>query len=1098
MKQFPGARYCAILVVVMLCGVLVAPPAQAFSDTHGHWAAFYIDHLTARGLIAGYPDGSFKPQDSISRAEFATLVVSVLHKQGEASTLQQGRSSFSDCQGNWAQGSIEMAYELGLTYGARGSRFEPERDTTREEAAVILSVALGCPEAERPALKFSDAAQISEDAVPYIACALSKGLINGMPDGSFRPGDPLSRAQVAVIMNRFMATQGEDFDFYGVVKSVEESGRLHILTGGSEQTFDLAQRAVIYDRDCASYASRIPQNSPLYFDVDDSGRINFACLSSDADNLINLSYRQLPDYDSGSSSGSEPWQLTGMNYAGEDDPDSPVENPGRDPADALSSDGPVLLGQEIDEESVSSEQANPATSLDACRAAMKADQFVRATGVSGHGQLIAIIDSGVDPGHPDLQTTSQGQPKLLDYIDLTEEGRVNLAASAGSNGTVDLDGILYNVKGITSADRIYRVGLLPKSSLPADFACNLTMSGLAVLAVCSTRSGECDRLYLDLDGDCSFTDENPVSPYSVSRQTVTLVNAKKARLNLAVAEMDRKGGYIKLGFDGLGHGTTVAGVAAACGLMQGVAPGASILPIKIVNRAGATSIDLLKEAVSAARDRGARIAVISMGQAVLSSYDRGTLEALARTARDKYGMILVMAAGNNGPGLESVNQSSDISSIISVGAYATPEMWKNDYGWNVKSSTLWYFSPAGPGLHAGVAPLVVAPGSAVSCYPLWSSQSYRLVQGTSIAAPNLAGALALLLEASPSEDYLHKTRQVWEAVLNGASALPGYQPVEQGYGAVDLMGAWENMQKNTELAPDLNVSQSSPGLTASQGLYTRGMAPGQFGITITNDSDSLCELVIARAAAWMSPAQNSLQLPARSSREFEVNYADLEDAGLYSTLLVADDKETLGFDAVAMQTVVIPVRLDELPNKTVAFQGRLGPGLFQRYFFEVPEGSAELQFNLDVTGSGRVRLYVFDPSGRQYAGEYVGDGADQKRCELEPDEIAPGIWEAVVYSSASLSQYGSSDSEYMFTTSLKKTAATLKSLDSKYLVSCLPSSLLQNIKQSMVTLRFWSPDSKQAASGIVSVNGRLYEIRDGMVQLEQPVAEDRVNIEVGW
>lgn len=1073
MKPFPGARLCSLIVVFLLCSGLAppgaAPFAAAFPDTHGHWAAFYIDHFIARGLIAGYPDGTFKPQDSISRAEFTTLLVSVLHQQDQAAVLQAGRSSYSDCQGLWAQGSIEFAHEMGYVYGVKGSLFEPERDTTRQEAAVILALALDCGDENLPVLDFTDVSQISPDARKHVACAMSKGLITGLPDGSFRPGDPLSRAQVAVIMNRFLATRGEDFDFYGVVKSVDDGGRLHIMTGGSEQAFDLARSAVIYDQDRLSYAVRIPLESAIYFDVDPSGMINFACLCPPAGRVLSLNYVSLPDYQVHSSPGDR------LSLAGTEDDEAADENAAR------------------------ADLSNPGSSLDACRRAMKADLFMKETGASGSGQLIAVIDSGVDPGHPDLQSNEQGQPKLLDYIDLTSEGRVELSpVVADSAGLVKLSGVEYKAKGITSVDKIYRLGVLPKSAFPADFAADFTDAGLAVMAVCSSRAGNCDYVYADLDGDRSFSDENPLPAYSAKRQFITLTNSRKARLNMVVADLDKKGSYLKMGFDGQGHGTIVAGVAAAAGVIKGIAPDATILPVKIVNRAGSASVSQLKEAVIAAGERGARIAVISLGQGSLNSYQRMSLENLALTVREKYGMILVMAAGNNGPGLESVNDSSDLSSIISVGAYATPEMWKNDYGWDVKSPTLWYFSPAGPGSRAGLAPLLVAPGSAVSCYPQWSSESYRLMQGTSIAAPSVAGALALLLEASPGEDYRLRSSQARAALLNGTSPLQGFQPVEQGYGAIDMMQAWDSMKKNSEIAPDLKVSQASPGLLQAQGLYTRGLAPGQFNITLTNESDNLCQLMLTRAARWVAPAQNSLQLPANSSREIGLDYSDLETSGLYSALLVADDAETLGFDAVAMQTVVIPVRLDQLPGKTVAFGGELGPGLFQRYFVEAPEGSTSLDLNLDINGQGRVRLYLISPDGQTWRSDYVGKGSDQSECNLSRPDPCPGIWEAVVYSSAALSEYGISRSGYSLTASLKKSAVPPEPLDRKYLVSCLPSSLLPNIKQSMVTLRFWQPDSKLEASGIVAVNGRLYQIHDGMVQLDQPVDQDMVSIQVGW
>ncbi len=1064
MTRLIYARSSAIILSGLLIIALTVTTAAGFPDTSKHWAVFYIDHLMSRGLISGYPDGTFGPENTITRAEFITLLISALNKGEEAQTLQKGKSSYSDCAGTWVQGSAEVACELGLTWGGRGGLFEPWRSITREEASVMLVRALNCPESDSSSLRFTDSERIDPAAAGYVACAADKGLIDGLPDGSFRPGDPLTRSQACVIMMRFLAVQGADFDFYGQVRSMEGSGRLHIMINGAEQVFELSKKAIIYKNGGSAYASEIPVNSYMYFDVDSAGRIDFACISEREEDLLNLHFMPMPDYTKSDTGSGE------LNLMSED-----VEESG-------------VLDLE-----------NPGKSLDQCRAAMKADVFSKLTGSSGNGQLIAVIDSGVDAGHPDLQVSQQGQPKILDYIDLTDEGKVSLEAlEKPVNDSVRYEGVTYGVKGIKSMGNSFRVAFLDTSVLPAGFTQNLSQKRLPVLAACGHISGVYDRLYFDLDNDRDFSDEKAIQPYSQARQTVTLSNSKNRKLNFVVSELDKKGAFARLSFDGLGHGTNVAGVASACGKIKGIAPGSTILPIKIVNRAGMTTIDQLKKAVTLAQERGSRIAIISMGQAELSAYERRTLEALARTALEQYGMILVMAAGNNGPGLESVSASADTSYIFSVGAYASPQMWKTDYGWEVKDPTLWYFSAAGPGSEAQVAPLVVAPGSAVSCNPLWDEQAYKLVQGTSIAAPNTAGALALLLEATPGDKYVQKTRAAWVGLLNGASPLPGFQPVEQGYGAVDLTGAWKYMKASTSLAPDIDVRQGSPGIIRSLGLYSRGFAPGEFTVSLTNNSPNLCELMLARATSWMSTEQTSLQLPGNSTRSFQVKYNDLDKSGLYSALLVADDKETLGFDAVALQTVIIPVKLESVANKAVAFNDQPGAGQYRRYFLEIPSGSTALDFTLELNGQGRVRLYLIAPDGQQHSGDFIGKGAEQEYCSQHLSNPEPGIWEAVVYSSASLSEYGLANSSYILTARLLKGQTLSPKLEPEYLVSVLPGTLLQNVTRSMITLKFWNPSSKQQAEGIVCVEGRLYQIEDGMVQIEQPDKSANNQIDVGW
>ena len=112
------------------------------------------------------------------------------------------------------------------------------------------------------------------------------------------------------------------------------------------------------------------------------------------------------------------------------------------------------------------------------------------------------------------------------------------------------------------------------------------------------------------------------------------------------------------------------------------------------------------------------MAVVSLGQYQLSNQAHDQLARTAEQMWKKYQMIICMAAGNNGPGINTVTRSSALCNVFSVGAYA-PQMWYRDYGWQVEEPTLWYFSSVGPSADGLLAPTVIAPGNAISTYPLW-------------------------------------------------------------------------------------------------------------------------------------------------------------------------------------------------------------------------------------------------------------------------------------------------------------------------------------------------------------------------------------------
>ena len=102
------------------------------------WAYGDIESLSGLGYISGYPDGSFKPGNTITRAEFVSILAKVL----KLATYNPAAPDFSDvAQGDWFYGSVEEAVYAGIVKGY-GSTFKPDDPITREEMAVILVNAL--------------------------------------------------------------------------------------------------------------------------------------------------------------------------------------------------------------------------------------------------------------------------------------------------------------------------------------------------------------------------------------------------------------------------------------------------------------------------------------------------------------------------------------------------------------------------------------------------------------------------------------------------------------------------------------------------------------------------------------------------------------------------------------------------------------------------------------------------------------------------------------------------------------------------------------------------------------------------------------------
>lgn len=1053
-----------LIIIFICCNPLVA---YAFSDTRQHWAAPQIDHLNNRELISGYPDKSYRPNAYVNRAEFITLIINALNKSAEAKQLFNGEPHFRDARNHWARGYMELAYELNIAHGDEQSYFHPAAPVSREEAVTMMVNSLRVSTKDLPAADFTDSSEISAWALKSVDYAVSRGIISGYPDNSFKPKQYLTRAEVAVLLEQFLALQGQKFHFYGTLEKIDlPLKRVMIRINGQSQIFELADNLVGYAEDQKLPLTQL--NLPLnaYFSLNPEGKLAYLYSTGKHDEgRVNLHDVSLPE---------------GEKLA-------PV-------------DGKIVnLTADIDIQKAGITPLNrPEISLQATCNAMRAYDFMDLTGASGRSQLVAVIDSGIDPGHPDLQKTADGYRKIVDFIDLSNEGKVNLTEIKSQDGYLNIGGKKIDVSKTNNVSDVYRYGYFDLKFLPAEFG--LKEEQLLVVATAGKLWNIYDTVYLDTDFDGQINNQEPLQVFSRQGQIATIKGGENRSFNLLLAEVPAAGDYVQLGFDMLGHGTEVSGIVAARGKIQGVAPDAQLLPIKVMDRSGTTSLKKIGSAISLAADRGAKVAVVSMGQYQLQESELQSLTQLLANVKKVSGMLVCIAAGNNGPGLGTVTGTSALNNIISVGAYATPEMWHTDYGWQVEKPTLWYFSSSGPAADASTAPMLVAPGNAVSTYPLWSGQLYRLDEGTSMAAPHVAGAAALLLDAAGRKLYINNSQAIGQAMLVGAKPLPGFQAVEQGFGAVNLMRAWNELQKKKYQDNVLSGNQYSPGLGYVPGFYSRGLAPGELTFKINNNGNTNEQLSIGGLADWVKPQQYSIQVPAHGERTIDIKYGELPKPGLYSTFLLADKYSTSEWDVAMLQTVILPYELGKTKDKIFEERGELAAGQYKRYFFRVPENMTSVSFKLLSSNKGRVRMHIISPQGAQEVSQYAGVGDAQVTASVNMPYTRPasGIWEVVVYSSATLSDYDLKTSQYTLQVIPDMTGKIIdKPSDNRYLVTAVPPQFKPGEK-TFVTLYFWYSSNKMPASGLVSINNRLYEIQNGMVKLELEPEQEQINLTVAW
>ncbi|WP_276357928.1 immunoglobulin-like domain-containing protein [Cohnella caldifontis] len=188
-------------------GVFEAP-ASAFSDLGRHWAAAPLDRVIGMNVMLGYPDGTFRPDTPVTRAQFARMLSAAL---GLDAMANEGTFRFADETDipAWAKPGVAAVVRAGLIQGdgiGAATRFRPNATVTRAEMAVMAAAALNASPASAAAdsLPFKDGDRIPGWARGSVSAAVSAGLLTGYEDGAFRPDRPVTRAEAGVLIGKLL------------------------------------------------------------------------------------------------------------------------------------------------------------------------------------------------------------------------------------------------------------------------------------------------------------------------------------------------------------------------------------------------------------------------------------------------------------------------------------------------------------------------------------------------------------------------------------------------------------------------------------------------------------------------------------------------------------------------------------------------------------------------------------------------------------------------------------------------------------------------------------------------------------------------------
>ncbi|MGV4981827.1 S8 family serine peptidase [Streptomyces sp. NRAIS4] len=674
----------------------------------------------------------------------------------------------------------------------------------------------------------------------------------------------------------------------------------------------------------------------------------------------------------------------------------------------------------------------------------------------GRGITIGILDSGVDLGHPALQKTTTGERKIVDWVTSTDPIVDGDATWRPMVTAVSGPSFSYGGATWTAPSGSFEISTFKESATTGgDEKGDLDRDGDTTDSWGVLYDPAAGTVTLDLNNDHDFTDDTPMKPYKDGYQvgyfgTDDPKTDVVERVPFVVqirkdVPMDPYGGtwvgkkadFVNIGVIESEHGTHVAGITAANGLfggkMSGAAPGAKIVSSRACTwSGGCTNVALTEGMIDLVTNRGVDIVNMSIGGLPALNDGNNARAELYTRLIDTYGVQLVISAGNSGPGANTIGDPGLADKVISVGAAISKETWASNYGSAVeKPYAMMPFSSRGPREDGGFTPTLVAPGAAINTTQTWLPGSpvpeagyslpagYSMLQGTSMASPQAAGASALLLSAARQKGIDLTPAKLRTALTSTADHIKGVQAYEEGAGLIDIVDAWDAIRDDADAhdytvkAPvdtALDQSLKTPGF--GTGLYDRegGLKAGEkktYDITVTRTSGPdravWHELHFENNAGrtFRIVGDDVVRLPLNQPVTVKVQAAPAS-AGVKSAILEVDDPRTEGIDKQILTTVVVSAPV----HHTFSATGSVQRNSTRSYFLTVPEGAKSLEVAMSgLADKSQTRFIAIHPygtpvdnTGTPYCYPNYLDGNGCKPDVRSYADPQPGVWEVEVES----------------------------------------------------------------------------------------------------
>ncbi|CEN83265.1 IdeS/Mac family cysteine endopeptidase [Paraclostridium sordellii] len=250
------------LISSVLLGSILMTPIYAYAnpnlkDISGHWAKKEINQFISSGYVNGYEDGTFRPDNSITRSEFVKLVNKYFGFNNKEDV------KFSDINTNdWYYNDICIASKAGYINGYEDKTFKPNKTITREEVSkILISIKNKQDNIYDKLNKYPDKNKVSNWAKPYVEGAIEQGYLKGNDLGLLNPTNNITRAESVTILSRVSKEKSEIKD--------ETKNEAPVITATEDLILEVGQKF-----DTSMLNVKVSDKEDKNLDVKYEGKVN--------------------------------------------------------------------------------------------------------------------------------------------------------------------------------------------------------------------------------------------------------------------------------------------------------------------------------------------------------------------------------------------------------------------------------------------------------------------------------------------------------------------------------------------------------------------------------------------------------------------------------------------------------------------------------------------------------------------------------------------------------------------------------------------------------------------------------------------------------